>query len=131
MVLLECQCTNLQRQHPNILYSRQSLFSSQPQRDCWPSCANLLYPLKIETKGETFQNHYHGEEENPSNFHQKLLSTNLRWGSFCKSFGRPTMATTITMARFTFVQVNDEILGPAPTSFNTGPCTHYFIATYM
>jgi hypothetical protein len=86
--------------------------------------------LKIVTKGETFQNHYHGKEENPNSFHQKLLSTNLRWKSFCKSFGRPTMATIVTMARFTF-EVNDEILGPAPTSFNMGPCTHYFIATYM
>jgi hypothetical protein len=37
-------------------------------------------PLKIKTKEKTFQNHYHGEKENPNNFHQKLLSTNLRWG---------------------------------------------------
>ncbi len=48
----------------------------------------FFYHLKIETKEKTFQNHCHGKEKTPNSFHQKLLSTNLRWGSFCKSFGR-------------------------------------------
>jgi len=80
--------------------------------------------LKIETKEKTSQNHYHEEEENPSNFHQKFLSTNLRWESFCKTLGGKafvkalvgtTTATVVIMAKFTLVQANDVIFGPTPT----------------
>jgi hypothetical protein len=46
----------------------------------------FFLPFENKNQGKKIQNHYHGEEENPSNFHQKFLNTNLRWGSFCKSF---------------------------------------------
>jgi hypothetical protein len=63
--------------------------------------------LKIETKEKTFQNHYHGEEKNPSNFHQKLLNANFRWGggggAFVKALVGTTMANVVVVARFTFV----------------------------
>jgi hypothetical protein len=40
------------------------------------------------------------------------------------------MVVVIVMVEFTLVQSDDAILGPALTSLNTGPCTHYFIAIY-
>jgi len=43
-------------------------------------------PFENKNQGKKIQNHYHGKEKNPSNFHQNFLNTNLRWGSFCKSF---------------------------------------------
>jgi len=38
------------------------------------------------------------------------------------------MVVVVIVARFTLVQAYDAILGHAPTSLNTGPYTHYFIA---